>query len=219
MGNLKYVVIALGALIALVVASQLQQSGYATRAYAVFPDNKEAVHSIELWTKSDTLSLEKQETEWSIADHDSLELRPNKMDPFFERVLGVKKETMVSRNPRNWEKYSVDDSTGTHIRLRDAGGEEMTHAVFGRSSSDWSHNYVRTTGSDEVFLTNESVIHLLYPRATYWGQKPKPDTTVAVGEGEIGDSGVVEGASDGAEDNFEAAPVLIKIEADSAEQE
>ena len=38
--------------------------------------------------------------------------------------------------------------------------------------TDWSHNYVRVPGVDEVYLTDESVLHMLYPKASYWGEKP-----------------------------------------------
>ncbi len=179
MDNLKYVLIALAVLIVLFFVSRMQQSGYSTQADAVFPANTQTIKTIELWTKDDTLTLEKQGEDWTLAGHDSLEIRPNKMDPFFERVLEVKKETMISRNPDNWAKYSIDDTSGTHIKLLDTNGSEMAYAVFGRSSRDWSHNYVRTKDEEEVFLTNQSVIHLLYPRASYWGEKPKPDTTAA----------------------------------------
>ena len=177
MGNLKYVAVALGVLLVLLFASRMQQSGYTTQANAVFPDSKDAVSTIELWTKTDTLSLVKEGVGWALAGHDSLAMRANKMETFFERVLGVKKGTMVSRNSENWSKYSIDDTTGTHVKLMDGGGKEMAHAVFGRSTTDWSHNYVRTSGAEEVFLTDQSVIHLLYPRASYWGEKPKVDTT------------------------------------------
>lgn len=179
MDNLKYILIALVVLIVLYFASQMQQSGYSTRADAVFPEDTQAIKQIDLWTKDDTLTLKKEGEDWVITQHDTLQMRPNKMDPFFERVLGVKKETMMSRNPDNWAKYSIADTSGTHIKLIDGNGDEMAYAVFGRSSRDWTHNYVRSRGEDEVYLTNESVIHLMYPRASYWGEKPKADSTAA----------------------------------------
>ena len=177
MANLKVILIALGVLVVLLFVSRMQQSGYSTKSDAVFPDNTKSINTIELWTKDDTLTLKKKGAAWTLAEHDSLEMRPNKMDPFFERVLGVKKGTLISKNPKNWSKYSITDTSGTHIKLLDEGGNEMAYAVFGRSSRDWSHNYVRAKGEDEVYLTDQSVIHLIYPRASYWGEKPKPDTT------------------------------------------
>ena len=199
MGNLKWIAIALGVLVALYLITQMQQSGLQTQSDAVFPENQGAIQTIELWTKDDTIKIEREGDGWAIAGHDTLDMRPNRMDTFFDKALKVKKETLISKNPEKWTKYSIDDSSGTHVKLVDASGSEMVHVVFGRSSSDWSHNYVRTTGVDEVYLTDSSVMHMLYPRATYWGEKPKveeADSSEVETEGEAGsvevDSGEVE---------------------------
>jgi len=174
MGNLKWIAVALGVLIALYLVTQMQQSGLVTQSDAVFPEEHGAIQTIELWTKDDTLKIEREGEGWSIAGHDTLEMRPNRMDTFLDKALLVKRETLVSRNPEKWPKYSVDDSSGTHVKLLNASGDALIHAVFGRSTSDWSHNYVRTVGDEQVYLTDSSVMHMMYPRATYWGEKPKP---------------------------------------------
>ena len=216
MDNLKYVLIALGVLVVLFFVSRMQQSGYNTQADAVFPDNTQTIASIELWTKDDTLTLKKEGEDWILAEHDSLEMRPNKMDPFFERVLGVKKGTLISKNSDNWSKYSIADSSGTHIKLHDGNGKEMAYAVFGRSSRDWSHNYVRTKDEDEVYLTDQSVIHLLYPRASYWGEKPKPDSTSADSAvaGDLSEIGV-----EGAAEILEMSDATTTIEKEGSSSE
>lgn len=180
MGNLKWIAIVLGILVALYLFTRMQQSGLQTQADAVFPENQGDIQTIELWTKDDTLTLARKDDGWAIVGHDTLSMRPNRMDTFLDKALKVKKETLVSRNPEKWPKYSVDDSSGTHVRLKDASGKAMIHAVFGRSTSDWSHNYVRVEGDKQVYLTDGSVMHMMYPRATYWGEKPvveTPDTT------------------------------------------
>lgn len=179
MGNLKWIAILLGVLIALYLFTRMQQSGLETQSAAVFPENQGDIHTIELWTQADTVTIERSGDSWSIVGHDSLTMRPNRMDTFLDQALKVKRETLISKNPEKWSKYSVDDSMGTHVRLLSASGDEMIHTVFGRSTTDWSHNYVRTVGVDQVYLTDTSVAHMMYPRATYWGEKPKADSTNA----------------------------------------
>ena len=61
MGNLKWVAIALGVLIALYLINQMQQSGLQTQSDAVFPENQGAIQTIELWTKDDTIKIERDE--------------------------------------------------------------------------------------------------------------------------------------------------------------
>jgi len=216
MGNLKWIAIALGVLVALYLITQMQQSGLQTQSDAVFPENQGAIQTIELWTKDDTIKIEREGDGWAIAGHDTLDMRPNRMDTFFDKALKVKKETLISKNPEKWTKYSIDDSSGTHVKLVDASGSEMVHAVFGRSSSDWSHNYVRTTSVDEVYLTDSSVMHMLYPRATYWGEKPKVEEPDSVGVEVEEKVGSVEGDSSGVEAEVEAEVEAIGVEGDSS---
>lgn len=192
MANLKWIAVALGILVALYLLTQMQQSGLKTQSDAIFPDDQGAIQVIELWTKDDTLRIEREGEAWSLAGHDTLEVRANRMETFLEKALTVKRETMISKNPTKWSKYSVDDSTGTHVKLVNASGKELAHAVFGRSMTDWSHNYVRTPGVDEVYLTDASVLHMLYPRASYWGEKPKPVEADSSGvEADVEKSGAV----------------------------
>jgi hypothetical protein len=183
MANLKWIAAVLGVLVALYFFTQMKQSGLQTRSDGVFPEDQGAIQAIELWTKDDTLRIERIGEGWKIAEHDTLEIRPNRMNTFFDKALKVKKETLVSTNPEKWPKYSVGDSTGTHVKLVNAAGTDLVYAVFGRSTSDWSHNYVRIEGVDGVYLTDASVVHMMYPRATYWGEKPKP---VEVDSTEVG---------------------------------
>ena len=185
MANLKWIAAVLGVLVALYMLTQMQQRGLETRSDAVFPQDQDAIQTLELWTQDDTLKIEREGEGWKIAGHDTLEIRPDRMDTFFDKALKVKKETLVSTNPEKWAKYSVDDSTGTHVKLLNASDNTLVYAVFGRSTSDWSHNYVRVEGEDGVYLTDASVMHMMYPRATYWGEKPKPveveDDSIGVG--------------------------------------
>ena len=172
MANLKWIAVALGVLVALYLLTQMQQSGLQTQSDAVFPDDQGAIQVIEMWTKDDTLKIEREGESWVLAGHDTLQIRQARMETFLDKALDVKRETLISKNPEKWHTYSVDDSTGTHVKLVNASGKELAYVVFGRSMTDWSHNYVRVPGVDEVYLTDESVLHMLYPKASYWGEKP-----------------------------------------------
>tara|TARA_B100000029_G_scaffold445584_1_gene466151 strand:- start:617 stop:1063 length:447 start_codon:yes stop_codon:yes gene_type:complete len=127
----------------------------------------------------DAIQLDKVDTTWSIAGVDTLVLRQNRIDDLFEKVLEVKRTTIRSKKESNWVNYSVDDSSGTHLALIDANDNTVSYFVFGRSKTDWAHNFVRLRGENEskdvlknVYETSESVIHHLNTSATYWGEKP-----------------------------------------------
>ena len=95
------------------------------------------------------------------------------MDNLFDKVLKVNRGTIISENPAKYGKYSVDDSTGTHLAVIDSKGETVGYYVFGRSKSDYSRSYIRAGNDPNVYLADQNVIYMLSTRETYWGEKPK----------------------------------------------
>jgi hypothetical protein len=183
--NLKWILIALAVLVGLYFVNLVVQKRYTTSSDLVFPKDQDRIAEITIKKGTEELALVKAGDTWSIADHDSLVIREFRLKNLLEKVLPIKRETLVSRNEAKWNKYSVDDSTGTHVLCYDDDGELLVHAIFGRSKSDWSHNYVRVEGSPNVYLTDANIIYHLNTKATFWGEKPKPvepDTTATVSD-------------------------------------
>ena len=90
---------------------------------------------------------------WRLVGHDSLEVREAPIDNLFDRVLNVERTTLMTRSADRWTVYSVDDSAGIRLSVRDAGGTELAAFVFGQSKRDWSKNYVRLGSGKAVYLT------------------------------------------------------------------
>ena len=78
-------------------------------------------------------------------------------------------------NPKKYGKYSVDDSTGTHLAVIDSKGETISYYVFGRSKSDYSRSYVRLGNDPKVYLADQNITYMLQTRPTYWGEKQKEE--------------------------------------------
>ena len=97
------------------------------------------------------------------------------MDNLFDKVLKVNRGTIISENPEKYGKYSVDDSTGTHLAVIDSKGETVGYYVFGRSKSDYSRSYIRIGDDPNVYLADQNVTYMLSTRETYWGEKPKEE--------------------------------------------
>ena len=93
----------------------------------------------------------------------------------FDKVLQVNRGTIISENPDKYGKYSLDDSTGTHLTVINSKGEAVGYYIFGRSKSDYSRSYVRVGGDPKVYLADQNVIYMLSTRETYWGEKPKEE--------------------------------------------
>ncbi len=155
-------------------ANSYFQNKYTTRSSEIFSGNPEDVYKVLIQSAGNAIELSKEADTWVISGNDTLVMRQNRIDNLLTSVLQVNRETLVSNNPDNWSKFSVDDSTGTHLALIDASGSTIAYYVFGRSKSDWTHNYVRVEDDYEVYLTDSNVINHLSTQATFWGEVPKP---------------------------------------------
>jgi len=173
--NLKIslaVLVLLGAVYLLIQRGQAQYSSHSSTLFSVDGDD---VSRFLIQNKTDAIELSRQDSIWVISGNDTLIVKPQSIDNFLDKVLLVETGTLVSKNPEKWSKYSVDDSTGTHLALIDADGNTMEYAVFGRSKSDYTRNYVRTHKDPQVYLTNLSILHYLSTSLIYWGEAPKPE--------------------------------------------
>ena len=176
---LKNVVIVAVILIGLYIITNYYQNANFTKSDVIFSGDKSEIVKILIQKGEDVIQLEKQDTTWHIAGVDTLIIRQNRIDDLFDKVLEVKRTTIRSRKESNWINYSVDDSTGTHLALVDESDNTIGYFVFGRSKSDWAHNFVRLRGEQDrkdllknVYETSESIIHHLNTSVTYWGEKP-----------------------------------------------
>ena len=172
MSNLKWLLIGIAVLLGIYALLQVRESGYATPSGAVFPEQTDGIYTVEMIAASDSLTLKKKDLAWTIVGHDTLQVRDHRLTALFDQVLKVSRETLMTQKADNWAKYAVDDSAGTHVKVYDAKGELLTHAVFGRSSTDWARNYVRIGAGPEVYLTDRSIVYQVSTDATFWGEKP-----------------------------------------------
>ena len=172
--NLRKNVVLIVVLSLLIVIKVLNDRSNQTPSELIFKGDIEDVHKILLYKGNESVELVKENDQWVIFGNDSLMVRENRIDDFFNKVLNTKKETLVLDNKERWHVLSVDDSLGTHLELYNNNDKKVGYYVFGRSSKDWKHNYVRIGNESNVYLTDQNIVNNLNPRATFWGEKPKP---------------------------------------------
>ena len=180
MSNLKWLLIGIAVLLVLYALLQMRESGYTTPTDQIFPEHTDDIYRVEMMAKGDSLTLQKEDIEWTIVGHDTLKVRDHRITALFEQVLKVSRETLMTNKADNWSRYAVDDAAGTHVKVYNAKGELLTHAVFGRSSTDWARNYVRIGDGPEVYLTDRSIVYQVNTDATFWGEKPPESAPAAV---------------------------------------
>ncbi len=173
--NFQIALIILVVLIGIFFLNKNSQSKLETVSEAIFVDDIEDIFKFLIQKGEEAIELARADTTWRISGNDTLEIKSQSMNNLFDKVLKVNRGTIISENPEKYGKYSVDDSTGTHLAVIDSKGETVGYYVFGRSKSDYSRAYVRVGSDPKVYLADQNVIYMLQTRPTYWGEKQKEE--------------------------------------------
>ena len=173
--NLQIALIILVAIIGVYLLNMKSQSKFESTSEAIFTDDPEDIFKFLIQQGEDAIELARVDTMWKISGNDTLEVKSRSMDNPFDKVLMVNHGTIISENPTKYSKYSIDDSTGTHLAVINSKGETVGYYVFGRSKSDYARSYVRVDDDPNVYLTDQNVSYMLSTRATYWGERPKEE--------------------------------------------
>lgn len=172
--NMKILLAILGVIVILYFISQSGQKKHQAQSNDVFSIVMEEVYRFDVQKDSLYIALQRKDTTWQITGNDSLLIQENRINDVENKILTIKRESVVSKKPSKWKSFNVDDSLGTKITFYGFNDEVLGEAIFGRSKSDWQRSYVRLIGGDNVYMTNENVINSLQMRPTFWGQKPPP---------------------------------------------
>ena len=172
--NMKILLAILGVIVILYFISQSGQKKHQAQSNDVFSIVMEEVYRFNVQKDSLYISMQRKDTTWQITGNDSLLIQANRINDVENKVLTIKRESVVSKKPSKWKSFNVDDSLGTKITFYGFNDEVLGEAIFGRSKSDWQRSYVRFIGEDNVYMTNENVINSLQMRPTFWGKKPPP---------------------------------------------
>ena len=160
-------------LIGIFLYNKNYQSKFESSFKEIFLHKKEDIFKILIQNGNESIEIIKVDTIWSISSNDTLKIKSQSMDNFFNKVLKVNRGTIISSNPEKYEKYSIDDSTGTHLAIINYNGDTMDYYIFGQSKSDYSRSYVRIGKDPNVYLADQNVTYMLQTRPTYWGQVPE----------------------------------------------
>ena len=173
--NMQIALIILVILIGIYFLNKSSQTKFESTSEAIFNNEPEDIFKFLIQEGQEAIELSRVDTLWRISGNDTLEVQSRSMDNLFDKVLKVNRGTIISENPEKYGKYSVDDSTGTHLAVINSKGKTVGYYVFGRSKSDYSRSYVRVGSNPKVYLADQNITYMLQTRPTYWGEKPKEE--------------------------------------------
>ena len=157
--NIKILSGILICIIVLFLISQSRQKRHITQTTGIFSILMDEVNKFDIQKDTLFISIQRMDTTWQIIGNDSLLIQMNRIDDIENKILTVKRESIVSNNPNKWRTFNVDDSLGLKLTFYGFNDEVIGSAIFGRSSSDWQRSYVRMVDGNEVYMTNENVLN------------------------------------------------------------
>ena len=160
----------LAILVILYIINLNQQKNYQSSSNKLFDINESQINKILIQSRGEAIEISRVDTSWTIAGNDTLLIKQELLSSFFDRVLNLESETIMTKKEQKWSTYNLNDSLGTHLAFVDFNENTIGYYVFGRSSSDYSRCYVRINESPVVYLVNQNVMYNLQTRPQYWGK-------------------------------------------------
>ena len=171
--NLRNNLILISILLLLIILKLSNDKSNRSSSEIIFKGNKNLITKIIITQKENSIELLNDGNGWIISGNDTLIVKQERIDNFFDNVLGCKKQTLLATNQDQWSVLSVDDSSGTEVSIYNENDDELAYYVFGRSKIDFQRNNLRIGKNPNVYLTNQNVINDIFPRDSFWGEKPK----------------------------------------------
>ena len=147
-----------------------QQKNYQSTSSQIFDFNQTQVNSFLIKSESATIEIQRVDTSWAITNNDSLVLKENILNTFFDKIFTLESETIMTKNSEKWSKYNIDDLLGTHLTFYDFNNDVMKH-LFLEDHLLISQDVIFDGDKPEVYLVNQNIMFNLQTRPEYWGEK------------------------------------------------
>ena len=114
------------------------QKNYTSTSSKLLNIEVKQIKKILIQSNDQALELLKLDTVWTISGHDTLNVKESSITQFFEKLVSLETQNMMTENKEKWGTYNIDDSTGTHLALVGWDNNTLDYFVFGNSSSDYA---------------------------------------------------------------------------------
>jgi Domain of unknown function (DUF4340) len=129
----------------------------------------ETVTRVQIHTKDGNVELERAGSEWKLVQPIEYPANTDLVNTMLKAVGDLKLEDIISTNPENRSTYQVD-STGTTVDVW-TGDKKALALVVGKSTSDWTHTFVRRADGDDVYRADGVLTYQFNRRPDDWRDK------------------------------------------------
>ena len=163
----------------LLILSNLNQRKNISSYQDVFNQDKSHVAKIIIQSGDEAIEIAKTDTTWKISGNDTLVVKDRSISNFIDEVLSVKRGTIVTKNPEKYFKFSIDDSSGTHVALINQSDKTIGFFIYGQSKTDYGRGYIRLKEDQNVYITDKNISYMLSTSPTYWGELPSQEVPIS----------------------------------------
>jgi hypothetical protein len=133
--------------------------------------NPERVSIIEIREKENHLRLVREDGNWFVEKEGK---RARADSSAVERALsniGDLRGDVISKNPQKYELFEVTEDKSTILTFLSSEGETLLVLYVGKKGPDYSSNYVRRGGSEEVYLIGSYIKPQFHTDFRRWRNK------------------------------------------------
>jgi hypothetical protein len=88
-----------------------------------------------------------------------------------EKLKGLKKDDLISRNPQKQAELEVDSAKGIYVEAFNDKSKSIGSLYIGKSGPNWDAHFIREKGSSDVYLASGSVRFSFFGSAQKWKNK------------------------------------------------
>ena len=152
------------------------QNQYHDNFIKIFNFDHSKINKIIITKNNDGIELEIVDTMWQINGHDSLDVKQNSIDKFFDTTVNVKRSSIsISENAKDLSIYSLDDSSSVQLIVLNATGDTLGKGIFGINKNNYLSNYYKSFENNKIYKTDSNILSFLTVNSRYWGETPKTD--------------------------------------------
>ena len=153
------------------------QNQYHDAFVKIFNFDHSKINKIIIFQNEDGIELEKVDSVWVINGQDSLQIKQNSIDTFFDKTINVKRSSLsISDNSKDLSIYSLDDSSSVQLIVLNNTGDTLGKGIFGINKTNYFSNYYKEFENNKIYKTDSNILSFLTVNLRYWGEEPKMDT-------------------------------------------
>ena len=115
--------------------------------------------------------IEKIDGKWMIKSENTMyPASEYKIENFLDSLYNLTKFQIVSDDEKYWEKFDLTEEKAKSVKLKNSSSEELFTLYLGKSGPGERGEYIRSSMSDEAYLTDGSIKRYFYKDLNYWSQ-------------------------------------------------